>query len=146
MDVASVVSTAVTGAVGVAGIAGSIVSARIASRSAEKTQQLSISAEDKRAGLAEKRRVYAALLTTMGTYVGARMRGNKAETALAEAAAVSAGFEVQLIAPSELGDDAISVLRMAEKIDVTSEAVDQAFVVAVKKLTSSMRDDLGGAW
>jgi hypothetical protein len=62
MDWASVVSIAITGLVGIAGVTGTIVSAKIASRSATKDLQLSIGAENDRQHKAEKRRVYAACL------------------------------------------------------------------------------------
>jgi hypothetical protein len=62
MDWASVVSIAITGIVGIAGVAGTIVSARLASKSATKDLKLSISAENDRADKAEKRRIYAAFL------------------------------------------------------------------------------------
>jgi hypothetical protein len=60
MDWASVTSTAITGAVGIAGVAGTIISTRIASKSATKDLQLSINTENERANKAEKRRTYAA--------------------------------------------------------------------------------------
>jgi len=56
MDWASVVAAAIAGAVGVG---GTIAGARIASKSAIRDLQLSISAENDRANRAEKRRIYA---------------------------------------------------------------------------------------
>jgi hypothetical protein len=60
MDWSIVLPTAITGVVGVAGIAGSIISARQTSKSASRDLHLGIKAEDKRASIAEKRRIYAA--------------------------------------------------------------------------------------
>jgi hypothetical protein len=60
MDWSIVVPTAITGVVGLAGIAGSIISARQTSKSASRDLHLSIKAEDKRASIAERRRIYAA--------------------------------------------------------------------------------------
>lgn len=52
----------ITGVVGVVGIAGTIVSGRLAARSATKDLRLSIAAEDARAHTAEKRKIYSAFL------------------------------------------------------------------------------------
>lgn len=60
MDWSIVLPTAITGVVGLAGIAGSIISARQTSKSASRDLRLSIKAEDTCAGIAEKRRIYAA--------------------------------------------------------------------------------------
>jgi hypothetical protein len=60
MDWASVVSIAITGLVGIAGVAGTILAARIASKSATKNLKLSINAENYRVDKADKRRIYAA--------------------------------------------------------------------------------------
>jgi hypothetical protein len=59
MDWTTVVSIAITGLVGIAGVAGTIVAAKIASKSATKDLRLSINAESDRAREAEKRRIYA---------------------------------------------------------------------------------------
>jgi hypothetical protein len=59
MDWTSVVSIAITGLVGIAGVVGTIVAAKIASKSATKDLKLSINAESDRARRAEKRQIYA---------------------------------------------------------------------------------------
>jgi hypothetical protein len=110
-------STVVTGAVGVAGIAGTIWAAKIASKSATSDLKLSISAENERARLAEKRRIYVAYLSsttryslTSGTTQIARESGQKllSENQFSEhtAALVALGNslgEVRLIAPQDVG-------------------------------------------
>jgi hypothetical protein len=68
----------ITGVVGVVGIAGTIVSGRLAARSATKDLKLSIAAEDRRAQIAEKRRVYAHTLTVIAE-LGAAMSSYRAD-------------------------------------------------------------------
>lgn len=60
MEWSIIAPTAITGVVGLAGIVGSIMSARLTSRSASRDLQFSIKAEDERASTAERRRIYAA--------------------------------------------------------------------------------------
>jgi hypothetical protein len=55
----------VTGLVGAAGIAGTLLSARITARSDMAGLRLSIAAEEQRAQLAEKRRIYAEFNTSI---------------------------------------------------------------------------------
>jgi hypothetical protein len=152
VDWATVISNGITGFVGIAGIAGSIVSASMASKSAAQNLQTSIAAEDARAKQAEKRRVYGALLAAIGRYVGAQVEmsrfggGPGTERALtrftsAEVEATNATSEVQLIAPKELGDHAIKVLRIVERAGPSEQ--DQTLADALALLTSMMRDDLG---
>jgi hypothetical protein len=59
----------VTGLVGAAGIAGTLLSARITARSDMAGLRLSITAEDERAQLAEKRRIYAGFHTSIDKLV-----------------------------------------------------------------------------
>lgn len=59
MDWATVVPTAIAGVVGLAGIGGTLLSARLTSKSDAENLRTSISAEDAGAKLAEKRRIYA---------------------------------------------------------------------------------------
>jgi len=67
MDWSSVVSIAITGVVGIAGVTGTIVSARMAGKTATKNLQLGISAENDRAKKAEKRGIYTVCLTGLST-------------------------------------------------------------------------------
>ncbi len=60
---------AITGIVGLAGIGGTLWSGRLAAKSAVQTLTLSISAEDRRAKVAEKRRIYAAYLASLVSLV-----------------------------------------------------------------------------
>jgi hypothetical protein len=55
----------VTGLIGVAGITGSLLSARLTARSNMAGLKLSITAEEERAQLAEKRRIHAGFHTSI---------------------------------------------------------------------------------
>jgi ABC-type transporter Mla maintaining outer membrane lipid asymmetry ATPase subunit MlaF len=65
VDWASVVPGAITGVVGIVGIGGSVLSARMAGKSAAQNLQMSIQAEDTRASRAEKRRICASYLASL---------------------------------------------------------------------------------
>src|SRR5262249_35076237 len=107
----AVTSTVITGVVGIAGVAGTIVSARIARTSATKDLQLSLNAENERARLAEKRRVYAALnaalnnysLVGRSIYLDPSLPLNRTELEDAQVRVFDAASEVILIAPKQLG-------------------------------------------
>jgi len=121
VDWATVTSVAITGAVGIAGVAGTIIAARIAGNAATQSARLTIGAEDRRAWLADKRRVYghsiaaldasvAATTTERGSRPrrpGQRTPGHRtndiaANTALL--AATDAMGELQLVAPPRIAD------------------------------------------
>ncbi len=57
--------TLITGLVGVAGIAGTILSARLTSRSQTANLMLSISEERKRARVTDRRQVYASFMAIL---------------------------------------------------------------------------------
>jgi hypothetical protein len=59
VDWAQVTPVAITGAVGIAGVAGTIIAAKLAGNTATQNVRLSVNAEDDRARLADKRRIYA---------------------------------------------------------------------------------------
>jgi hypothetical protein len=56
---------AITGVVGLAGIGGTLLSARMTGKSDAANLRMSVSAEDTRAKLAEKRRIYANCLAAI---------------------------------------------------------------------------------
>jgi hypothetical protein len=114
-DVPTIVLGIVTGVVGIAGVAGAIVSAKIASKSATKDLKLSIAAGNKRADMAEKRKIYAsclAALTEMETasglhrvyYAGSKSQRGDAQWRLiaAQNAMHIAASEADLIAPPDV--------------------------------------------
>jgi hypothetical protein len=61
---ATVIPAVVAGAVGIAGIGGTILSARLTAKAQTANLRLSIGAEDRRARLAEKRRIYATFMAS----------------------------------------------------------------------------------
>jgi len=65
MDWGPVITAGITGIVGLAGIGGTLVSAKITRKSAAENLRTSIGAEDERARLAEKRRIYAQALASL---------------------------------------------------------------------------------
>lgn len=70
MNWASVVPGAITGVVGIAGIGGSILSAKLAGKSAAQNLQTSISADNERARLADKRQVYVRYQVSLTEFLG----------------------------------------------------------------------------
>jgi hypothetical protein len=156
MDWATVASVAITGAVGVAGVAGTIISARIAGKSARDSAGLSINAEADRARLAEKRRIYARALGALDSaalaVVAARSwraqadSGEESTEALAKAAesrahanalvgpAHNAVSELRLIAPGGAGALASKALTNVDDFTVYADLQ--------KKLFEALRADL----
>jgi hypothetical protein len=65
VDWATVVPTAITGLLGLAGIGGTLLSARLTSKSDAENLRTSISAEDARSRVVEKRRIYAKCLAAL---------------------------------------------------------------------------------
>jgi hypothetical protein len=61
---ATVIPAVVTGAVGIAGIGGTILSAKLTAKTQTANLGLSIGAENHRARLAEKRRIYATFMAS----------------------------------------------------------------------------------
>lgn len=160
--IATVVSSAVTGVVGVAGIGAALISSR-SERSAQiKRIQVSIDAEDKRARLNEKRRIYALYLASLdksieatgklATYGAAvskeERRAMVFQQGEALTAMVSLSYELLLIAPESVGrlaDEACAILSVeAATIEDGRESdIDDEFVEAREKLYRAMREDLG---
>lgn len=155
MDWAIVVPTAITGAVGLAGIAGTLLSAKMTSKADAKNLKASIRAEDVRAKLADKRRIYAGCVAALTAYSDATVAANspkalikqhvRAEleyevgrTRLAAQVAVS---EVDLIAPPEV---AVMAHRAALAVFDASEGKKIASIGSpIVNLTMAMRRDLG---
>jgi hypothetical protein len=160
MDWASVVSVAITGAVGIAGVAGTILAARITSKSATENLKLSISADNERARLALKRGVYADCLTAFAEMMTAVFtfrehhsgddhdvtRTKQSQTQVVMIQKIS---EVRLIAPrnvaravAELGQTlleyAIDSLRV-EPFGTSPEAITKK----LHEVYQVMRADLG---
>lgn len=155
MNWATVVPTAIAGAVGLAGIGGTLLSASIAGKSNAENLQTSIAAENDRARLYEKRRVYANCLavlmlgyleaamvrargdTRSKGYADAVLKANRARTA----AAVNALSEVRLIGSQEVGSRATHAVMTL--LHFLKEGSGEDFGKAHAKLTLAMRIDLG---
>jgi len=153
MDWAIVVPTAIAGAVGLAGIGGTLLSARMTSKSDVKNLRISIRAEDARTRLADRRRIYAGCVAALTAYSDATVANNpkpllaeqRAEleydvgrTRLAAQVAVS---EVDLIAPPEV---AIMAHRAAQAVLQAGKTENIASIGApIVNLTMAMRRDLG---
>jgi mannose-6-phosphate isomerase class I len=154
MDWASVTSTAITGAVGIAGVAGTILAAKIASKSATKDLQLSIHADNERANKTEKRRIYAACqavfdeMTIAAVVVRhrdfkdnkeardkAQMKSDQARDAMYQKVS-----EVRLIAPPDVHNTAREI---ADKLIVYNAGIDDDEIPGLRlKLFQAMRADL----
>jgi cation transporter-like permease len=111
----TIIPTVVTGVVGLAGISGSIVSARIASKTASKNLEKSIHAKAARIIRAEKRLLYAnylAALTRLREFVAlsetSTIESLKGQIE-AQKAMWEAGEEVALIATEEIALMALDI-------------------------------------
>lgn len=142
MDWGTVVPAAITGVVGLAGIGGALLSARMTGKSDAENLRTSISAEDRRARLAEKRRIYANCLATLTIAATARAEAHDRQGAAAAlVAAANAAFEVKLIAPRTVcgfTDPAMSRLANSEFGKADNRSAD-----AIAELAHAMRVDLG---
>jgi hypothetical protein len=138
------VAAAISG--GVVGLAGIIAAARQSGKT--------IIAEDARAKLAEKRRIYANCVAALNVYVTAddnAARGTELspaqnaelleDYARARDAALNAVSEVDLIAPTEVAFQAHRVMTILLDAEVGAPASEIAG--ALVKLTYAMRGDLG---
>jgi len=131
VDWGIVISGAITGIVGIAGIGGSIMSARLAGKSATQNLQVSITAENERARLAEKRRCYMHYLAASSDLINSMAKqhvlGDDADDALSTAlvyergevltGVLSALGELLLVAPEpvmHLADSAATLLAGAD--------------------------------
>lgn len=138
MDWGTLISTVVTGVVGIAGIGGSIVSARLASKSAAENLNRNIRAEDTRIKRADKRAVYVNCLAELSRLDNLLKKQTLADDAQtfrdAETAAWVAVQEITIIGPSAVVDWANSAYALRN----TRNDFDEAY----EKLVDAMRDDL----
>jgi hypothetical protein len=152
MDWASVVSIAITGLVGIAGVAGTILAAGIASKSATKDLQLSISAENDRVNKAEKRRIYAGFQTSVESMLRATVKdGEAAEPEKKEARAgrdkaeiqMALAFnELELIAPYSVERSAWKVVTHFVDYVYGQQAWIDKFAYLQEQSIDAMRADL----
>jgi hypothetical protein len=155
VDGATVVSTAIAGAVGLAGIGGTLLAARMTSKSDAENLRMSISAEDARAKLAEKRRIYANCLAALMDFTNAlerwghetklppeqRNAEGQDEVVRTRRAAYHTVSEVELIGPTEVARLASRVISALLGSDQNTRLVEITDPLTV--LVLEMRRDLG---
>jgi hypothetical protein len=144
VDWATVIPTGITGVLGLAGIGGTLLSTRITGRSDAENLRTSISAEDYRVKVAEKRRIYAnclAQLTDAALWL--EVHGGsygREQAASAIKGATNAVFEARLTASPEVSrslDVAFDALLAALNQGITTEVAH-----AIDVLSMAMRADL----
>jgi hypothetical protein len=138
---ATVVPTLVTGVVGVAGIVGSIVSATIARKAAAANVAAGIQAEDRRANLSYKRRLYAdclSLLTLVAIADASKAGGAQLDELTS---ATSKAWEIRLIAAPEVYHSVLDALGQLTKSPENPETKDE-FQRLFMALPDLMRRDL----
>jgi hypothetical protein len=148
-------TTIATAAVGVAGIGGTILATWMASKSGTANLRISISAENVRGRLAEKRRIYARCMGATSDMWTALIELKKhedagttapgistfrSEYANAAAAAMSATAAVELIAPEKISRQAFQLVLAVTRI--SDEEHDDYWKRALP-LVRDMRVDLG---
>jgi hypothetical protein len=144
----------ITGVVGLAGIGGTLLSAGMASKSASENLRISISAEDARAKLAEKRRIYASCLAALMAYAAAigdvtrgtelppeQLAGLQEASNRARVTASTATWEVFLIGHMEVTGLASHALM--DLLDAESDPESALAARTVVGLRTAMRRDLG---
>jgi hypothetical protein len=155
LDWGTVIPTAITGLVGLAGIGGTLLSARITGKSDAENLRMTISADDRRAEVAEKRRIYAAcgaaLTAHFDAVVGARSNDPHevrfdpavllAEVNRTRVAAVNAVAVVDLISPSEVA--ILAHHAMTATLDVGEAESTSGASRAIIEMTMAMRTGLG---
>jgi hypothetical protein len=144
-------STFVTGAVGVAGIAGTIIAARLTSKSQSADLVTYIESEADRGEIAEKRRIYAACLASLARMLRASVDKATAESdakSVASAELVSAEkqiylaiSELQLMAPSVVVDLAVEVVAHFYDYAFGQEWMD-GYNMRESEMLTAMRTDL----
>jgi hypothetical protein len=160
MDWVTYIPTITTGVVGLAGIGGAILSSRMASSSAVSNLHTSITAEDRRAKVTEKRRIYArylaSLIEVVATSADLEDHGDEDDPDNKKAlmvrvdesivTLVNALTELQLLAPVSLGRRADDIGRAmnehANKV-LRGEESDAEFYKLRSALVQEMRTDLG---
>lgn len=117
------ISVAITGAVGIAGVAGTITAAKLGARTATQNVRLSVSAEDRRARLADKRQIYARALTAVDIAVrrAAYEHGRREKLGTVDATAARESYEALLRAGEALSE--LQLLASSPVIDASVEAM-----------------------
>lgn len=144
--------TLTTGAVGLAGIGGTLWQGKRAREAASsdlreslntasKNLLTSINAENERARIAEKRRIYAHFIAALGDLLKTWDQANTRDRAEALTGALAAVSELRLIAPNDLGSQAESLLT----ITAAPGQMRGDWAMTRLLLIYAMRADLGEA-
>lgn len=153
----------VTGAVGIAGIGGTILATRMTGNAQTRNLLVSIDAENKRAHIAEKRRIYAEFLATVDTEMKATLNyrrikgqgvsGEEKDAAFDElmragGVMMEKSMELKLIAPRDIRLLVASLVDAYFKyamdtFDGATELVKVEESTPVSVIIDSMRADLG---
>jgi hypothetical protein len=146
-DVGVIVTGVVIGSA--SGILGAICGAWLTARSQMASLKLSISAEDKRARIAEKRKIYAQCVAALNSAWLGPGHINVADPDLIVARAreykemirdcLNTVFEVALIAPDDIPDAAQDAVKGITRKDENGKL----FPEAIDRLLRAMRIDLG---
>lgn len=144
-------STFVAGAVGVAGIAGTIIAARLTSKSQSADLLAYIESQTDRAEMTEKRRIYAVCQASFARMLRASVKNATAQggaKVAASAALASAeeqmyvdASELQLMAPSGVVDLAFEVIGHFHEYAFGQEWMD-GYVGRESEMLTAMRTDL----
>jgi len=145
-------SNIVTGTVGLAGIGGTLWQGKRSREASSKDLNhslevgaanliTSINADNERARIAEKRRIYASFIATLGGLLKTWNQVNTIPRAEALVGSLAAAAELRLIAPGDLGVKAETVLTIA----AASGQIHEKFGILRLLLIYSMRADLGEA-
>jgi hypothetical protein len=139
------IPTIVTGVVGVAGIGGTILSARIARKSAADTARLTITAENERITLAEKRRIYAECISALTMPLAASLPDSEKNTFDAALTANNLVAELGLIAPQDIQEKAKTTMYLLTNVRSDDPVTRGQAANSIADLTSTMQADLNGA-
>lgn len=160
MDWGAVTPNLITGVVGIAGIVGSIVSARIARKSATENLRTSISAEDRRTRIAEKRRIYAAFVAAINVLVPAYIMNKNTQSTRdagerkvpskdaveALTSMLNTLAELELVAPENVTQYARQLRERSKDFmhdNIASSARIAYYNDTYSRLLKAMRADLG---
>jgi hypothetical protein len=148
--------TLITGAVGVVGIGGTILAARMTNKTQTANLIRSITAENERTRLTEKRGIYACHLASCTEAVQAKFKWNTlkqmstdiafamaSDYAAKVASAITSAAEVRLIAPVEIADLADRVINVIPDYDPEAIRKRGDYDDVIRQLAHAMRADLG---
>jgi hypothetical protein len=137
--------TFITGVVGLAGIGGSIVSAKIASKSATGDLRIAISAEDARSRRADKRLIYASFLAALSKLRDLRTNEHRTDEDIKELLAAQTAawvpvLEVGLVGPPQIATAAQQVYLLVTKNDDDVHKYANAYADLIETMRADLND------